>query len=277
MICLNPVTNHDDSVKRRLFATDTDLLSKLKDKTFKEILLTDATTEDGEVAVVKYFGVQTQWDQLLDQWYKKNKEVRGYKQYYKLLFLVKSSSMVDHVWFSFFEVMHCHAAIVAGLVCSKFNHTTNELKPGSHTLDDFRNEGAVKNFKVPGTTVKEHLDQIMAKEFDAPMFHNKFHLSVYIPKQAMDANKLIKATRLQSLLMSNFKKSLATTTISKVLARWLKTTLLHTTKETRLNQKYHPALGKRPRYILSGNLYSQKLQEKNSSIRRKRQTRLWIP
>jgi hypothetical protein len=46
MICLNPVTAHDDSVKRGLFATDTDLLSKLKDKTFKEILLTDATTED---------------------------------------------------------------------------------------------------------------------------------------------------------------------------------------------------------------------------------------
>ncbi len=118
----------------------------------------------------------------MDQWYKKNKEVRGYKQYYELSFLVKSSSMVDHVWFSFFEGMHRHAAIVACLVCSKFDHTTNELKPGSLTLDNFRNEGAVKNFKVPGTTVKDHLDQIMAKEFNAPMFHNEFHLSVYIPK-----------------------------------------------------------------------------------------------
>ncbi len=48
MICLNPVTDHDNSVKRRLFATDTDLFSKLKDKTFKEILMTDATREDRE-------------------------------------------------------------------------------------------------------------------------------------------------------------------------------------------------------------------------------------
>ncbi len=56
MICLNPVADHDNSIKRGLFATDTDLLSKLKDKTFKEILLTDATTEDGEVTVVKYLG-----------------------------------------------------------------------------------------------------------------------------------------------------------------------------------------------------------------------------
>ncbi len=60
----------------------------------------------------------------------------------------------------------------------------------------------------------------------------------------MDAKDLIKATRLQSLWISNLKKSLAYTTISKVLARWLKITLLHTTKETRINPKYHPALAK---------------------------------
>ena len=101
---------------------------------------------------------------------------------------------MDHVWFSFFEGMHCHAAIVAGLLCSKFDHTTNELKPGSLTLDDFKIDGAVKNFKVPGTTVKKHLDQVIAKEFEAPMFHNEFHLSAYVPKQLMDADKLIEAT-----------------------------------------------------------------------------------
>jgi hypothetical protein len=33
-------------------------------------------------------------------------------------------------------------------------------------------------------------------------------------------------------------------TISKVPARWLKTTLQHSRKDTRLNPKYHPALGK---------------------------------
>ncbi len=81
MICLNPVTDCDDSVKRGLFATDTNLLCKLKNQTFKEILLTDATSEDGKDAVVKYFGVQKQWEKLLEQWYEEKKEVRGYKQY----------------------------------------------------------------------------------------------------------------------------------------------------------------------------------------------------
>ncbi len=57
VICLNPVTVIDDSIKRGLFTTDTRVLSKLQDKTFKEILLTDATTEEGEDAVVAHFKV----------------------------------------------------------------------------------------------------------------------------------------------------------------------------------------------------------------------------
>ncbi len=57
MICLNLVTVIDDSIKRGLFATDTNVLSKLQDKTFKEILLIDATTEEGEDAVVAHFKV----------------------------------------------------------------------------------------------------------------------------------------------------------------------------------------------------------------------------
>jgi hypothetical protein len=102
----------------------------------------------------------------------------------------------------------------------------------------------VKNFKVLGTTVEEHLDQIIAKKIKAPMFHSTFHMSAYVPKQlSMDADMLIKATRLQSLWISNFKKSSATTTISKELAKWLETTLQHRTKDTRLNPKYRPALG----------------------------------
>jgi hypothetical protein len=78
--------------------------------------------------------------------------------------------------------MHHHAAIVAGLVCSKFNHSTNKLEPGSLTLEDFRN-GSIKSFKEPGTTVSDHLNQIMSKKFDAQMFENPFHLSAYILKQ----------------------------------------------------------------------------------------------
>ena len=107
--------------------------------------------------------------------------------------------------------MHCHAAIVVG-------HSSNNLELGSLTVEDFRN-GSIKSFKEPGTTVLDHLNQIMSKNFDAPMFENPFHLSAYVPKQNMNAPDLIEATLLQSLWKSSFEKSSADTTISKVLAR----------------------------------------------------------
>jgi hypothetical protein len=58
----------------------------------------------------------------------------------------------------------------------------------------------------------------------------------------MNVSDLIEATLLQSLWISSFKKSLAGITISKVLARWFKNKLIHSTKETRRNLSYHPAL-----------------------------------
>ncbi len=96
--------------------------------------------EDGEDEVATYFKAQKQWDELLDQWNEERKVVIGFKWYYKLLFLVKSVSEVDHIWFSFFEGMHRHAAIVAGLVRSKFNHLTIKLELGLFTFEDFRTE-----------------------------------------------------------------------------------------------------------------------------------------
>jgi hypothetical protein len=193
MICLNPVQDDNNCVKRGLFLVDNDLYNKLTQKKIRKILLTDATTEDGEDEVATYFKVKKQWDELLDQWNEEGEVVIGFKRYYKLLILVKSASEVDHIWFSFFEGMHPHAAIFTGLVCSKFNHLTNELEPGSFTLEDFRN-GDIKSFKEPYTTVSDHLDQIMSKKFNAPMFQNQFHLSAYGSKQTMNAADLIEAT-----------------------------------------------------------------------------------
>jgi hypothetical protein len=93
-----------------------------------------------------------------------------------------------------------------------------------------------------GTTVLDHLNQIMSKKFNMPMFENPFHLSAYVPKQNVNAAGLIEATLLQSLWISNFKESLADTTISKVLARWFEDTLHHSTTETRTTPSYRPAL-----------------------------------
>jgi hypothetical protein len=92
----------------------------------------------------------------------------------------------------------------------------------------------------------------------------------------MNAPDLVEATLLQSLWISNFKKSLMDTTISKVLARWFKNTLIHSTKETRTNPSYHPALAN------GHDMYYQaflqpKVTRKNSWIQRKGPNSIWVP
>jgi hypothetical protein len=156
-----------------LFLTDNDLYKELTHQIFKTILLTNATMDEEEDDVAKYFKVQKQQNELLFQWKEERKVVIGFKRYYELLFLVKSTRQVDHIWFSFFEGMHRHAAIVAGLVCSKFNHSTNDLEPGSLTVEDFRN-GNIKSFKEPGTTVTNHLNQIMSKKLTCQCLRTHF-------------------------------------------------------------------------------------------------------
>jgi hypothetical protein len=182
MMRLNPVTDGSNCVDRGLFRDNIDVYQLLATQMFKKILLTDATTEDGEDEVTKYFKVQKEWNCLLDEWHANQRDVIGYERYYELLFLVKSKSEEDYIWFIFFEGMHCHAAIITSLLCSKFNHSTNELIPGSLTMEQFRS-GSIKYFKDPGTTVSNHLNQIMASQFEAPMFDNQLHVSAYIPKR----------------------------------------------------------------------------------------------
>ncbi len=84
MIRLNPVQDDKDHIKRGLFLVGDDLYRMLKQQKFKEILLTDATTMDGEYDVAKYYKVEKKWDTLLDEWNAEKKVVVGFKRYYKL-------------------------------------------------------------------------------------------------------------------------------------------------------------------------------------------------
>jgi hypothetical protein len=67
MICLNPVTDFVDSVKRGLVAMITPLEQLLGSDKFKEILTTDATIEDGENKVAEYFRIENAWERLLEK------------------------------------------------------------------------------------------------------------------------------------------------------------------------------------------------------------------
>jgi len=112
-------------------------------------------------------------------------------------------------------------------------------------MDDFINKGVIKYFKDPGITVEEHLNRIMKKDINLPMFNNAFHLSACIPKTENakeNAGKLIEGAKLQSSWISNFKKSLERTTLSKNIANWGKTIQLHSTGQTENDPKYCPKI-----------------------------------
>ena len=68
MIHLNPVREGEESVKRGLFPKLKDLHALVRSNDFKEILGTDAITEECECKVVKYFKIDTKWDCLLEEW-----------------------------------------------------------------------------------------------------------------------------------------------------------------------------------------------------------------
>jgi hypothetical protein len=144
--------------------------------------------------------------------------------------------------------MHRRAAVVTGTLCSKFNHFTNELEPGSLTLDDFRNEDIVKSFSNPGVTVEEQLNNIMTKQIEAPMFNNTFFIHGYITKisnPTENAGNLIEGAKLQSVWISRFKLNSARVTLSKNNANWLKRIQTHSTGHTRNNPKYCPDISSR--------------------------------
>ena len=79
MICLNPVKEGEETIKRGLFPKLKDLDALIRSNDFKEILGKDAITEEGERKVVKYFNIEQKWECLLEEWEDKNKTVTGFK------------------------------------------------------------------------------------------------------------------------------------------------------------------------------------------------------
>jgi hypothetical protein len=85
---LNPnVSLECDTMKRKLFPTDDKLIETIKSDAFKQILQTDASTEDGQKYVANYYGVTKQWEQFIA---KDTECTNTASTYYQLLRTVKS-------------------------------------------------------------------------------------------------------------------------------------------------------------------------------------------
>ena len=70
---------------------------------FQKLLLTDASTEDGQDFLADYYKIDD-WVQIKKKLNRKGANMAT--RYYYLLFMVKAQSKQDNVWISFYEGSH---------------------------------------------------------------------------------------------------------------------------------------------------------------------------
>jgi hypothetical protein len=88
----------------------------------------------------------------------------------------------DHVWISFVEGLHKHAAIVMYLMCSVFCLMSNYIEMGSLKRKDFKLAG-VLDHKKHVMTPSKHLYGILDNCFEAQMLIKPFSVQVLFLKQ----------------------------------------------------------------------------------------------
>jgi hypothetical protein len=93
---------------------------------------------------------------------------------------VKTKSKNDKVWISFIEGLHRHAAILASLLCMKFDYSNNIIIPGSLQLDGFE-KAQIPHYKNPGVFPWQQLALIAGNNFNALMLKTPMLIQAYIP------------------------------------------------------------------------------------------------
>jgi hypothetical protein len=137
MIRLNPHQLPDKAVKQDLFPSEDNYFTQLFVNKYRKFLEANTTTDDGMQYDAKHYGVEAQWKLYLDGSCQDNHA----KDYYRLLYIVKTLSNEDNVWISFVEGLHRHAAIIMCLTCLAFDLKDNNIYHGLLKKKDFELAG----------------------------------------------------------------------------------------------------------------------------------------
>ncbi len=197
----------------------------------------DGTTEDKQNAMAQHYGV-------LDEWTASNHEGDHVEPYYELLLVVKTKSKNDSLWISFIEGLHRHAALLASLLCMKFDYFNSKIIPGSLQLDNFE-KAQIPHYKNPGVTPREQLDQIVWNHFEALMLKTPMFIQAYIPYRVANQSGgtiqlLMESLKIKSDWILISKTISANKTISKLLSTWLIETMTCSTTEKKNNPNKWP-------------------------------------
>ncbi len=225
MIRLNP-HSVDKKIGISLFPPSNEFYDLIQEEVFKQFLSINGTTEDGQNAIAKHYGV-------LDKWTASNHEGDHVGTYYKLLLLMKTKSKNDNVWISFIEGLHMHAAILASFLCMKFDYSKNKIILGSLQLDKFE-IAQILHYKNPGVNPREQLGQIVGNHFEALLFKTPMLIQAYIPHRVANQSGgtiqlLMESLNIKSDWILISKAISENKTISKLLSTWLIEMMTHST------------------------------------------------
>jgi len=232
---LNPTQKVDGEVYMGFFPPSDDYYTHLlQDKNFKNFLMSDGTTKEGQDRIADFYQVTELWKQM-------EKSECNYGRYFKLLQLVKMDSQADYLWVSFVEGLHRQAATILSLLCTKFDYE-NKILPGSLSIQDFK-DAKIPHFVDPKISPQYQMKQIMNGNETSKMLKNPFTVEIYIPKGIHgDILQLMDSMRKQSEWISESKTRAANKTISMLLYIWLNDTLSHSKPKHRNDCNWWPTL-----------------------------------
>jgi hypothetical protein len=234
MIRLNPHSK-DKKIGIILSPPSTEFYDPVQGENFKQFLSINGTTEDGQNAIAQHYNV-------LDEWTASNHEGDHVGTYYKLLPFVKTKSKNDNVLISFIKGLHRHTAILASLLCMKFDYSNNKIIPGSLQLDNFE-KAQILHYKNPGVTPREQLGQIVGNHFEALMLKTPMLIQAYIPNRVTNQSGgtiqlLMESLKIKSDWILISKTISANKTISKLLSTWLIETMAHSRRKKEQSQQW---------------------------------------
>jgi hypothetical protein len=93
---------------------------------------------------------------------------------------VKAKSSNDKVWISFYEGLHCHAALLITLLSAVFHPTKNVFQHKPLTVSYFKQQ-QLHHFKEDTQTPHKCLQDIFDKKIKAHMLTKPFNNKCIVP------------------------------------------------------------------------------------------------
>jgi hypothetical protein len=93
----------DDFLRQAMFPSDDKLKSIVHSDDFQQLLLTDASTNNGQDFLAGYYKIED-WVQIKQKFNDKGLNMAA--RFYYLLCMIESHGKKDNVWISFYEGLH---------------------------------------------------------------------------------------------------------------------------------------------------------------------------